>query len=212
MKVILNMDVKDLGKKGELVNVSDGYAKNYLIPRKIAKQADAGAMNELKNREAATAYRIAQEKAAAEKNAAALEGKTITVKANAGANGKLFNLVAADDSHFYQGEQCVSCIMVQAETLTVPAIFEALGKGRFYATQGPEFRHIGIERDVITVETSPVSRITFCSNQYWVDDRCRHGENLTEASYQIQPKDRFVRIQLTDRDGRKAWSSPIRIQ
>ena len=128
------------------------------------------------------------------------------------ANGKLFNLIAADDAHFYQGEQCVSCIMVQAETLTVPAIFEALGKGRFYATQGPEFRHIGIERDVITVETSPVSRITFCSNQYWVDDRCRHGENLTEASYQIQPKDRFVRIQLTDRDGRKAWSSPIRIQ
>ncbi len=97
MKVILNMDVKDLGKKGELVNVSDGYAKNYLIPRKIAKQADAGAMNELKNREAATAYRIAQEKAAAEKNAAALEGKTITVKANAGANGKLFGSVTSKE-------------------------------------------------------------------------------------------------------------------
>ncbi len=97
MKVILNMDVKDLGKKGELVNVSDGYAKNYLIPRKIAKQADAGAMNELKNREAATAYRIAQEKAAAEKNAATLEGKTITVKANAGANGKLFGSVTSKE-------------------------------------------------------------------------------------------------------------------
>ena len=97
MKVILNIDVKDLGKKGELVNVSDGYAKNYLIPRKIAKQADAGAMNELKNREAATAYRIAQEKAAAEKNAATLEGKTITVKANAGANGKLFGSVTSKE-------------------------------------------------------------------------------------------------------------------
>ena len=97
MKVILNADVKDLGKKGELVNVSDGYAKNYLIPRKIAKIADAAAMNELKNREAATAYRIAQEKATAEKNAAILEGKTVTVKANAGANGKLFGSVTSKE-------------------------------------------------------------------------------------------------------------------
>ena len=97
MKVILNADVKDLGKKGEMVNVSDGYAKNYLIPRKIAKVADAAALNELKNREAATAYRIAQEKATAEKNAALLEGKTITVKANAGANGKLFGSVTSKE-------------------------------------------------------------------------------------------------------------------
>ena len=52
MKVILKQDVKGLGKKGELVNVSDGYAKNYLVPRKIASFADAAAMNELKNREA----------------------------------------------------------------------------------------------------------------------------------------------------------------
>ncbi len=97
MKVILNADVKDLGKKGELVNISDGYAKNYLIPRKLAKIADAAAMNELKNREAATAYRIAQEKATAEKNAAILEGKTITVRANAGANGKLFGSVTSKE-------------------------------------------------------------------------------------------------------------------
>lgn len=97
MKVILNMDVKDLGKKGQLVNVSDGYAKNYLIPRKIAKAADAGALNELKNRETATAYHIAQEKAAAERNAAMLEGKTITVKAKAGANGRLFGSVTSKE-------------------------------------------------------------------------------------------------------------------
>ena len=97
MKVILNTDVKDLGKKGDLVNVSDGYAKNYLIPRKIAKLADAAALNELKNREAATAYRIAQEKATAQKNAAVLEGKTVTVKANAGANGKLFGSVTSKE-------------------------------------------------------------------------------------------------------------------
>ena len=93
MKVVLNQDVKDLGKKGQLVNVSDGYAKNYLIPRKIAKIADAGALNELKNREASAAYKLAKEKETAENNAKILEGKTITVKAKAGANGRLFGSV-----------------------------------------------------------------------------------------------------------------------
>ncbi len=97
MKVILKQDVKDLGKKGELVNVSDGYAKNYLIPRKIAVIADAAAMNELKTREAAAAHRLAVEKATAEEHARILEGKTIKVKANAGANGKLFGSVTSKE-------------------------------------------------------------------------------------------------------------------
>lgn len=97
MKVVLNVDVKDLGKKGTLVNVSDGYAKNYLIPRKLAKAADAAAMNEIKNREASEAHRIAVEKATAEKNAALLEGKTIRISANAGANGRLFGSVTSKE-------------------------------------------------------------------------------------------------------------------
>ena len=97
MKVILNQDVKGLGKKGELVNVSDGYAKNYLMPRKIASVADAAAMNELKNREASKAYQLAQEKAAAEKAAAELNGKTIRISAKAGANGRLFGSVTSKE-------------------------------------------------------------------------------------------------------------------
>jgi len=127
------------------------------------------------------------------------------------ANGKYFNLVAADDSHPYRGEQCVSYVMVQAEELSVPAILEALRAGRFYASQGPEFRSISIENGLISVETSPVSRITFCSNLYWVDDRCRSGQGLTREVYRIQSYENFVRIQLTDADGKKAWSSPIKI-
>lgn len=97
MKVILNQDVKNLGKKGELVNVSDGYAKNYLVPRKIASFADAAAMNELRNREASKAYQLAQEKANAEKAADLLNGKTIKVSAKAGANGKLFGSVTSKE-------------------------------------------------------------------------------------------------------------------
>lgn len=97
MKVILKQDVKDLGKKGELVNVSDGYGKNYLIPRKIAVIADAAALNELKNREEAKAHHLAEEKANAEKTAELLKGKTVKVSANAGANGKLFGSVTSKE-------------------------------------------------------------------------------------------------------------------
>ncbi len=95
MKIILSRDVKDLGKKGDLVSVSDGYAKNYLIPRKLAVAADAAAMNELRNREAAAAHRIEVEKATARETADALEGKTVKVSAKAGANGKLFGSVTS---------------------------------------------------------------------------------------------------------------------
>ena len=127
----------------------------------------------------------------------------------AAANGKYFNLIAADDSHPYRGEHCVSYIMVQATELSVPAILEGLRAGRFYATQGPEFHNISIEGGLITVETSPVSHITFCSNLFWVDDRCRSGQGLTREVYRIHPNERFVRIQITDAYGKKAWSSPI---
>ena len=62
MKVILLADVKGTGKKGELVNASDGYARNYLIPRKLAKEANAQAMNELKNAEASKQHKIQVDK------------------------------------------------------------------------------------------------------------------------------------------------------
>ena len=65
MKVILMQDVKSLGKKGELVEASDGYARNFLLPRKLAKEANAQAMNEYKNAENSKNYKIATQKSAA---------------------------------------------------------------------------------------------------------------------------------------------------
>ena len=99
MKVILKQDVKDLGKKGDLVNVSDGYGKNYLIPKgsSVDVPADAGAMNELKNREAAKQHRLEVEKATAQANADLLRDKTVRVRANAGANGRLFGSVTSKE-------------------------------------------------------------------------------------------------------------------
>ena len=93
MKVVLLQDVKSIGKKGELVNVSDGYARNFLLPRKLAKEANAQAMNELKNAEAAREYKIKTETDHANQCAQALTGKTLKIYAKPGQGGKIFGSV-----------------------------------------------------------------------------------------------------------------------
>ena len=97
MKVILKQDVKGLGKKGQLVNTSDGYARNFLFPKGFAAEANAQAMSELKNKEDAERYRIKTETAAAKAAAERMEGKTIRISAKAGQNGKLFGSVTAKE-------------------------------------------------------------------------------------------------------------------
>ncbi len=97
MKVVLKQDVKGLGKKGELVNTADGYARNFLFPRGLATEANAQAMSELKNKEQAEKYRIATETAAAKANAERISGKTIKISAMAGQGGKLFGSVTAKE-------------------------------------------------------------------------------------------------------------------
>ena len=97
MKVILKQDVKNLGKKGELVNASDGYARNYLFPRGLAVEANASAMNEFNNKENAKKFHKQEEIKAAQADAAEIEGKTFKMTAKAGANGKLFGSVTAKD-------------------------------------------------------------------------------------------------------------------
>ncbi len=97
MKVILKQDVKGLGKKGQLVSTSDGYARNFLFPKGLAAEANAQAMSELKNKEDAERYRIKTETAAAQKAADEIGGKTIRISAKAGQNGKLFGSVTAKE-------------------------------------------------------------------------------------------------------------------
>lgn len=97
MKVILKADVKNLGKKGELVNTSDGYARNFLFPKGLAVEANATAMNDFNNKESAKKFHKAEEIKAAKEDAAKLDGKTVKVTAKAGANGKLFGSVTGKD-------------------------------------------------------------------------------------------------------------------
>lgn len=97
MKVILKADVKSLGKKGDLVNTSDGYARNFLFPKGLAIEANAQAMNEFNNKETAKKFHKAEEIKAANELKDRIEGKTFKVATKAGANGKLFGSVTAKD-------------------------------------------------------------------------------------------------------------------
>ena len=95
MKVIFNTDVKGQGKKGEMKEVSQGYARNYLIPRGLATEATADNLNALKLKEKAKAAQIAKEKAQAEAYAKQLGAVQVTVRAKAGSGGKLFGAVTS---------------------------------------------------------------------------------------------------------------------
>lgn len=97
MKVILNEDVKGLGKKGELVNASDGYARNFLLPKNLAVEANAIAMNELKNRESSKAHKISEEKRIANEIAQKINGKEVVINAKSGNGGKLFGAVTSKE-------------------------------------------------------------------------------------------------------------------
>lgn len=97
MKVIFNVDVKGQGKKGELKEVSSGYARNYLLPRNLATEATPDNLNAFKLKEKAKAAQIAKEKAQAVEYAAKLGGVQVTIRAKAGANGKLFGAVTSQE-------------------------------------------------------------------------------------------------------------------
>ena len=93
MKVILLQDVKGKGKKGQMIDVSDGYARNFMLPKKLAIEATADAINTKNMNDKATAERIAREKAEALATANKLREMTLTVVAKGGGNGRLFGAV-----------------------------------------------------------------------------------------------------------------------
>lgn len=97
MKVILLADVKGQGKKNDVIEVSDGYGKNFLIPRKLAKPADAQSLNDVKVKEAARLYRIETERKEALALAETLKGILVKIPASSGADGRLYGSVTTKD-------------------------------------------------------------------------------------------------------------------
>lgn len=97
MKVIFNQDVRGQGKKGEMKEVSDGYARNYLLPRKLASEATPDMINAFKLKEKAKKAQMEREKAQAEENAKRLEGIQVTISARAGQGGRLFGAITSQE-------------------------------------------------------------------------------------------------------------------
>lgn len=97
MQIVLLKDIKRLGKAGEVRNVADGYARNYLIPRGLATPATAGAVHEAKEHAAAEAKHVAREQAEAQSLADELSGVALTFKARAGETGHLYGSITTAD-------------------------------------------------------------------------------------------------------------------
>ncbi len=97
MKVILTQDVKGQGKKGDMINVSDGYARNFLFPKKLATEATKSAINEMKGQKDAAAYRKQKELEEAQGIAVKIEEVTVVLNAKSGDNGKLFGSITSGE-------------------------------------------------------------------------------------------------------------------
>ena len=96
MKVILLKDIKGTGKKDQIIEISDGYARNYLLPRKLAREATAEAMNSIATSKSADKHREEVKKAEAEKLAREIKGKVVQLSVRGGENGKIYGSVTND--------------------------------------------------------------------------------------------------------------------
>ena len=126
--------------------------------------------------------------------------------------GELIPVFANDDSHPYKSEAGVAATMIQAEELTVPAVMDALKAGRFYGTTGPLIYQIeNRNNQEIIVHCSPAESIIFYSNNPWASGRAVIKHDITECSYFVQKAERFIRVEVRDSSGKKAWSAPIKV-
>ena len=125
MKVILTADVKGQGKKDQLVEVSDGYARNFLLPRKLAIPADNQAMNELRNKEASRQHKIDTERAAAKAAAEKLDTIKLVFRVGAGADGRLYGSVTSKE--IAERLEKEHKITVDKRKITLPEPIKAYG-------------------------------------------------------------------------------------
>lgn len=128
------------------------------------------------------------------------------------ARGKPIGCMAADDTHWYEGDEARSYLLVEAQSLSRKDILQAIKDGKYYATQGPMF-NISIGNGEVTVSCEPgedgdeICEVVFFTDTVYVPDRVTYGQNLHEAHYKIKPTDTFVRVEVIDVLGNVGWSS-----
>jgi len=124
------------------------------------------------------------------------------------ANSGVYPLIfATDDAHAYdEKDNRLGWIMVHADELTDDALAKAIKNGDFYATEGPDLRVVR-EANKLIIDTSPCEIIGTLSNLSWHGNRVIRGENLTHFEYEICEKEKWVRVEVRDKDGKKGWSN-----
>lgn len=127
-----------------------------------------------------------------------------------GAQGCLLPLLAVDDTHYYDGDECRGFVMLEADSLERCDVVSAVKAGKLYASQGPEI-HLFRDGEDFVVRCSPAQEIVFFSDGVW-SPRVFVGDGLTEARYTPRSFEAFIRAEITDADGKKAWSCPIKIR
>lgn len=123
--------------------------------------------------------------------------------------GMLLPCMAADDAHQYEQDVLGGWLMVNARERSPQAVMEALAAGDFYATQGPRISMV-VRGGVAQVTCSPAARVVFYSDAIWSPERVCSGENVTQATYHLQPHETFLRAEAIDSEGRRAFTSPVR--
>ena len=124
--------------------------------------------------------------------------------------GKLLPCLAVDDVHFYEGDETRSFIFVKAKELSREALLRAIEQDDFLASQGP-FVSASVHDGKCVVECSPVDQVIFWNDSVWCEDRMTVGKNLTHAEARVLPHMTFERVEVVDSEGRRAWTSPIRV-
>lgn len=125
MKIILLQDVKSLGKQGEIVNVSDGYARNFILPKKLGLEANAGNLNDLKLQKANDEKKAKELLEAAKELAKVMETKEVTVKMKAGEGGKTFGSISSKEIAAEAKKQCD--LELDKKKIQLPEAIKALG-------------------------------------------------------------------------------------
>ena len=121
--------------------------------------------------------------------------------------------MTGDDTHFYTGECGMGVNVVQADALSAPEIIAAIKAGRAYCTQGPEILRAEYDpqRRVYALDCSPARHVVFYSDAAWSQKRCATGEGLTHVEYTALENEHYLRVEVIDDKGGRAWTSPVAI-
>jgi hypothetical protein len=123
--------------------------------------------------------------------------------------GMILPCLASDDSHMYTYESCTSRIVISSDELNRESVLNAIREGTFYATRGPRIFSASYDGSRIHVKCSPCKMVVFFDNLIWTPNRSLTSESITEFDYEILKGETFVRIELVDSNGNKAWMSPV---